>query len=121
MKDKKKRYSELICNFLKTHDCISISTLEQKCEMPPTTLQKAMSGDRLIPEKFLYTLVYVLANYGLELDYDWKITCVEHGNIFMRKFVRNVKTKEIKEPDGSHFVYVLEEYRSMVEDFHELP
>jgi len=60
MKDK----SEKIVSFLKKRKAINIRAIENDCNLPITTIDKALSGKRNIPEKYFDVLEAELKKYG---------------------------------------------------------
>jgi len=56
--------SKQIVDFLNDRDLISVKTLEDKLNLPGSTISKAIYGTRLIPKKHIKSIECVLEKYG---------------------------------------------------------
>ena len=111
------KYSDMICDFLRSHNLISVNALEEKLNIPQSTIGKAMNENRLIPTKHIFPIICELSRYGFEID-GYSLSLDEAtGVLFGRKFVENIET--IEEPQGS-FEYIIKEYRNIYSDFFDL-
>jgi chromosome partitioning protein len=57
---------EQVIKFLQRNQALSVTVLEKEAGLPPTTLQKAVAGDRLLNKKHLAGLYPVLLRYGYQ-------------------------------------------------------
>lgn len=116
--DRHSQLSKQVCDFLKTHELISVNSLEKKLNLPQSTIGQALNGSREIPSKHLYNLIFELVQYGLKIDgYDWVIDDdLNVPNIYGRKFVELVNTID----DGNSFTYLVKEYRTLASDLSDL-
>lgn len=142
-KDIQKLYTDHILSFLESHSLISVNLLEQELALPQSTIGKAKSGDRLIPEKHIFDMLCFLSDYGIKdihghtLVHDkptntlfgYKRTA-ETKTFEIQKY-KNGKTIEIDITDGqnhepepglisTHFKYYNLEYRTLYSSFSDL-
>lgn len=110
------KYSDLICDFLKSHELISVNALEEKLQIPASTIGQALNGNRLIPSKHIYCILCELAKYGIKI-HDFNLTLDEETDvIFGRRFIENIETIE----NESNFEYVIKEDRIFFSDYTDL-
>lgn len=110
------KYSNIITEFLRTHPLLSINAIEIELNLPQSTIAQSIKGPRFLPVKHIYSLICLLAQYGLKIDGYTISYDPSDDTISGRKFVENIKTIE---EDGS-FTYVIKEYRFIAADFHDL-
>lgn len=116
MTNLQEKYSNLICDFLKSHSFISVHALEKECNIPQGTINQATNQSRQIPAKHIYNILCELVDYGLKInDYTMKFD-PEDGNLYGRKWVENVGTEE----EGQGFVYIVKEHRVVFTNFADL-
>lgn len=60
----KKSKSQSIIEFLQSHPLISVNALEKMCNIPQSTINKAFSGSREIPDVHINNLEAILKKYG---------------------------------------------------------
>lgn len=61
-----KSKSQEIVSFLQSHPLISINALEKMCNIPQSTIGKALSGAREIPLIHIENLENILKPYGFK-------------------------------------------------------
>lgn len=117
--NRKESINKQVLDFFRTNDLISVKKLEDKLNLPATTIHQALCGSRDIPEKHLFNIIYELVQYGFKLDgYDWTIDDnpdIQH--IYGRKFIDMVET--IEDNEGG-IVYVVKEDRTLACDITDL-
>lgn len=112
--------SEQIADFLKTHPLLSLNALEKELSIPQGSLSRAIVNETVIPPKHHWGLIKALASYGFKYD-GFSLEVDEVGNIFGYKRGSLVRTKEIKNKDGSISIsYVVEESRFLACDYFDL-
>ncbi len=111
----------MICDFLRSHHMIPAQTLELKLDIPITTIQKAVIGERNIPEKHIFPILCELVGYGMKID---GYTCEvdEFGHLYCYLRVETIDTIEVKSQSSgsSHFEYISKEYRIHYTDYDDL-
>ena len=55
---------EKIIDFLKERPALSVNQLEKEAGLPPTTLSKAVRGERNLNEQHIQKLIPILKKYG---------------------------------------------------------
>lgn len=116
--DRHSQLSKQVCDFLKTHELISVNSLEKKLSIPQSTIGQSLSGKRDIPQKHLFEIIHELIQYGLKIDgFDWVIDDdLNVPNIYGRKFLELVDTID----EGSSFTYLVKEDRTLASDLSDL-
>ena len=115
--DKQKFYSDAICDYLKSHPFVSVYAVEIELKLPVSTIAQALNGSRLIPEKHIYNILFLLADYGIQID-EYKLSSEKKDkSISAHRWVKNEKT--IKE--GKGFAYIVREYRWIAYEYSDLP
>jgi len=66
-----------LIEYFKTHPLISLNGLEQKLNIPQSTLSKAVKGHRPIPIGYLYKLSLELRDYGYQIENYIAVTVTE--------------------------------------------
>lgn len=110
------KYSNLICDYLRSRPAIAATTIEKKLGLPDSTIRQALAGAQLIPEKHIFPIVCYLSGYGLTIDGYTLSYDPADDTLSGRKWVENVGTEE----DGDGFVYIVKEYRFFASSYSDL-
>ncbi len=117
-----KKYTKIICEFLRSHDLISAQGLETKLKIPKTTISQAMStNNRKITEIYIFPIICELVKYGLEIDgYACSYDPI-YKKIRGRKYNRDLKIEEVKGEGGdTHIEYHIVEDRMSWSSYYDL-
>lgn len=116
LNENQKKYTKQICDFIRSKRSIAVASLEEECQLPACTISHAMTGNRQIPVKYLFHVMFILCEYGLKVD---GFTCVrdeETGSLLMYK---KLEDSGVIEEDGC-FIYSTKEVRSIATCFLDL-
>ena len=69
--------SNALIEYFKTHPLISLNALEEKLNIPQSTLSKAVKGHRPIPIVYWYKLSLELRDYGYHIENYISVTITE--------------------------------------------
>lgn len=69
--------SYALIEYLKTHPLISLNALEEKLNIPQSTLSKAVKGHRPIPIGYWYKLSLELRDYGYHIENYIKVEVID--------------------------------------------
>lgn len=117
---KQEKYTKIITDFLRSHPVISVLGVEKELNLPSSTIRSPMAGLREIPTKHIFPIIGFLANYGLQIEgYNLKYD-PEDGTLSARKWVENMEVIEVESETGSHFEYIVKEYRWIASDYFDL-
>jgi len=111
-----KPHSKRLCDFLKSHPFISLNALEKELKMPQGTLWKAMNDKRNIPVRYIFPMIYILADYGLTWNGYTLTQDPETYNVLAHMRDSLIDVRE----DDSSFEYIVKEFRYIISDYSDL-